>query len=152
VHAWERNKPWLEGTHAYMVSWPWPVYVHVSGYYFVNTNYVETTRQSARRSAARLGEWSVTFYRPGLWCKRMADTLPPGSVCLSAARCWTKYTYIFWVIIMQWNSILLGPRVMVGLHGWRSNWIRQSPRTVRPENISANWQVESGQKKKTRVF
>ena len=86
VHAWERNKPWLEGTHAYMVSWPWPVYVHVSGYYFVNTNYVETTRQSARRSAARLGEWSVTFYRPGLWCKRMADTLPPGSVCLSAAR------------------------------------------------------------------
>jgi hypothetical protein len=28
------------------------------------------------------GKWPVTFYRPSLWCKRTADTLPPGSVCL----------------------------------------------------------------------
>ena len=54
VHAWQRNKPpWLERRRPYVQRLYMyacvqlelaMVYVHVSGYYFVNMDYVEPTR------------------------------------------------------------------------------------------------------------
>ena len=94
------------------------VYVRVSSYYFVNTDYVEPTRQSAQRGATRQTVHNILQAWPP------ADTYVTTKQRMFVGRKMLNQIYVpilGLLHVMQRNSILLGPRVMAGLQGRRAN-------------------------------
>lgn len=155
VHAWERSKPpWLEGRrpyvgrlymYAYVQHELAMVYVRVSGYYFVNTDYVEPTRQSAQRGGpehSRGLAFEVIYKRP-------ADTLTIRQrMSIWAASCFFNYepdicTYFVFASRYAMELHLAGSTCH-GRTAWEESQIESSvldgaiTTYVRPENVSAN--------------
>jgi hypothetical protein len=112
----------------------------------VNTNYIGPTRQFEQCGTTRQAVRNIL--EAWLWCIRPVDTLTTGQRMFVGYKLFlTKIyvQYIFWVCfpLCKGTLILLDPRVMWEESQLSSVLDEAIITYVWPENISANWQVES---------